>query len=129
MPADDMINRGDDGPDALCAELDRIFAARDRANMRPTVEALLPIRNQHPNNTRVLYELGGAYDTSGEGATALPLYERAMAEGLQGDMLRRCYLQYGSTLRNLDRPDESLAAFARARAEFPGSVSLRVFEI
>jgi hypothetical protein len=44
-------------------------------------------------------------------------------------MLRRCYLQYGSTLRNLGRIDESLAVFSRARCEFPASLSLGVFEL
>jgi tetratricopeptide (TPR) repeat protein len=110
------------------AQLDRIFAARDRDNMGPTIAALVPIHERHPRNPRVLYELAGAYDTAGEEARALALYERAMSEGLEGDVLRRCYLQYGSTLRNLDRVDESLDAFARARAEFPDSVSLVVFE-
>ncbi len=41
---------------------------------------------------------------------------------------RRCFLQYGSTLRNLGRIDDSLRAFARARAEFPESVALGAFE-
>ncbi len=114
--------------EAIDAELDRIFVARDRANMGPTIAALVPIRERHPRNARVLYELGGAYDTAGDEAQALPLYEQAMAEGLRGDLLRRCYLQYGSTLRNLGRIDDSLSTFARARTQFPDSVSLCVFE-
>ena len=113
---------------ALEDELARIFAARDRDNMRPTIAALLPLAEQHPENPRVLYELGGAYDTAGDEATAAGLYERAMRMGLAGDVRRRCYLQYGSTLRNLGRLEESLAVFARARTEFPESVSLGVFE-
>jgi len=114
--------------EALNAQLDAIFAARDRENMTPTIQALLPIYEQHPNNPRVLYELGGAYDTAGEEATALGLYEDAMAEGLAGEIRRRCYLQYGSTLRNLGRLDDSSAVFSRARSEFPESVALAVFE-
>ncbi|GGE98558.1 tetratricopeptide repeat protein [Mycetocola zhadangensis] len=110
------------------AELDQLFAARDRNHMAPTIAALLSIYEQHPQNPRVLYEVGGAYDTAGEEATALGFYERAMAAGLDGDVRRRCYLQYGSTLRNLGRCDESLAVFARAREEFPDSVALGAFE-
>lgn len=118
----------EESDEALDAELDRIFAARDRDDMGPTIAALVPIRDRHPHNPRVLYELAGAYDTAGEEARALPLYEQAMSHGLAGDVLRRCYLQYGSTLRNLDRIEQSLDVFARARAEFPASVSLGVFE-
>src|SRR5512133_2226653 len=108
----------------LHAELDRIFATRDRNNMAPTIAALLPLYEQHPRDPRVLYEVGGAYDTAGEEATAVGFYERAMAEGLEGDIRRRCYLQFGSTLRNLGRLDESTTIFAQARREFPDSVAL-----
>ncbi|PZE65132.1 tetratricopeptide repeat protein [Curtobacterium sp. MCBD17_021] len=114
--------------DAIEARLDAIFAARNREDMRPTIDALLPIYNEHPENPRVLYELGGAYDTAGDEATALSYYERAMERGLAGDVRRRCYVQYGSTLRNLGQIDDSLRAFARARAEFPESVALGAFE-
>jgi tetratricopeptide (TPR) repeat protein len=115
-------------PDTLEAQLDRIVAARDRDDMRPTIDALLPLHREHPEDPRVLYELGGAYDTAGEEATALGFYERSMQEGLAGDIRRRCYLQYGSTLRNLGRIEESLDVFARARGEFPDSVALGAFE-
>jgi tetratricopeptide (TPR) repeat protein len=115
-------------PDTLDAQLDSIFAARDRENMRPTIDALLPLYDKHPENPRVLYELGGAYDTAGEEETALGFYERSMEKGLAGDIRRRCYLQYGSTLRNLGRIEVSLNVFARARDEFPESVALGAFE-
>jgi tetratricopeptide (TPR) repeat protein len=114
--------------DSLDAKLDNIFAARDRDNMNPTIDALLPIYDEHPQNSRVLYELGGAYDTAGDEAVALGFYERAIEKGLAGDIRRRCYIQYGSTLRNLGRIDESLEIFSRARTEFPESVALGAFE-
>jgi tetratricopeptide (TPR) repeat protein len=112
----------------LLDELDRIFAARDRDNMAPTIAALVPIYEEHPHDPRVLYEVGGAYDTAGDEQTALGFYEKAMSAGLAGDVRRRCYLQYGSTLRNLGRIDESLTLFAEARREFPDSAALGVFE-
>jgi len=114
--------------DALEAQLDSIVASRDRENMGPTIDALLPLYDEHPDDPRVLYEVGGAYDTAGEEATALEFYERSMEKGLAGDIRRRCYLQYGSTLRNLGRIEESLRVFARARTEFPDSAALRAFE-
>lgn len=60
--------------------------------------------------------------------SAAGYYERAMALGLGGPRLRQCYLQYGSTLRNLGRMDESLAMFERGRAAFPESESLVLFQ-
>jgi len=112
----------------LDEDLDRIFHARDRAHMQPTIDALLPLLQAHPDHARVLYEVGGAYDTAGEERLARLFYETALATGLTGDLLRRCYLQYGSTLRNLGQHDRALKIFDRARTSFPGSPSLAVFE-
>jgi tetratricopeptide (TPR) repeat protein len=109
-------------------QLAELFVVRDRDNMTPTISALQRILELHPDDATVLYEVGGAYDTAGDEATALDYYERAMAKGLLGDMRRRCYLQYGSTLRNLGRLRESSEAFAQGRKEFPDSVALGAFE-
>ncbi|MEO7587696.1 MAG: tetratricopeptide repeat protein [Arachnia sp.] len=112
----------------LEAELAAIFAARDRDNMEPTIRALLPIHEQHPDDPHVLYELAGAHDTAGQEETALRYYEKAMLHGLSGDTLRRCLLQYGSTLRNVGRSEDSLQVFSDARKQFPESASLILFE-
>lgn len=112
---------------ALLARLRELFDARDRADMAPTIAALLVVLEEHPTDPHVLYEVGGAYDTAGEEETAAGYYERALAAGLAGDTLRRCLLQYGSTLRNLDRFGESLAVLDRARALFPDSESVQVW--
>jgi tetratricopeptide (TPR) repeat protein len=112
----------------LEADLATIFAARDRDDMEPTIRALLAILDEHPEEASVLYAVGGAYDTAGQEETALSYYEHALGNGLHGDMLPKCYLQYGSTLHNVGRIEDSLAVFARARTEFPDSESLAIFE-
>jgi len=112
---------------ALRARLDEVFAARDRARMAPTIGAFLEVLAEHSDDPAVLYEVGGAYDTDGQEEIALGYYRQAMAAGLEGRWLRQCYLQYGSTLRNLGRLDESLAAFDEGLALFPESESLGLF--
>lgn len=111
----------------LHARLDEIFAARDRARMAPTIAAFLGVLAEHPDDPAVLYEVGGAYDTDGQEETALGYYRRAMVAGLEGRRLRQCFLQLGSTLRNLGRLDESLAVFDEGIARFPESESLGLF--
>ncbi len=111
----------------LKLRLRTIFENRDRDAMQPTIDAFLEVLAEHPDNAYVLYDVGGSYDTAGEEETALAYYERAMATGLTGDILRRCLLQYGSTLRNLERYDESLAALDRALELYPQSESVRVW--
>lgn len=111
----------------LAATIEAAFARRDRANMQPTIDFFTDLLRQHPDNPYVLYEVGGAYDTAGLEDRAIPYYERALP-GLTGDTRRRCLLQYGSTLRNLGRFDESLEVFTKACQEFPESDALRVFK-
>lgn len=112
----------------LQQRLREIFERRDRANMKPTIDALRAVLEEHPEDPEVLYELGGAYDTAGQEETAVGYYEQSIAAGLSGDALRRCLIQYGSTLRNLARLDDSLQVFVQARRSFPDSESVRVFE-
>jgi tetratricopeptide (TPR) repeat protein len=112
----------------LSDELDLIFERRDRDNMQPTIDALLPYYAAHPEDARVLYEIGGAYDTAGQEDIARGFYEKALAAGLDGALLRRCYVQYGSTLRNLGEYEKSRDVFREARTAFPESAALRVFE-
>src|SRR5690349_12801918 len=44
-------------PPALRARLAEIFAARDRANMQPTIDAFLAVLAEHPDEPEVLYEV------------------------------------------------------------------------
>lgn len=117
----------DDLTPELAATITEAFNRRDRANMQPTIDFFEDLLTKHPGNPYVLYEVGGAYDTDGQEEKALPYYEQALP-GLTGDTRRRCLLQYGSTLRILERFDESLEVFKAACKEFPASDSLRVFK-
>ena len=111
----------------LAAEIERGFAARDRDDMGPTIAYFEELLARHPGHAHVLYEVGGSYDTAGREDEAVSYYEQALAAGLDGDTLRKCLLQYGSTLRNLGRHDESVGVLSRACEQFPGFVSLRLF--
>lgn len=117
---------------ALTPELEQAIALgyerRDRANMAPTIAHFEQLLAQHPDHPVLTYELAGAYDSAGEEAKAKGLYERALKLGLDGEPLRRCLCQYGSTLRCLGELDASLAVLQRARTQFPESESVRVFQ-
>ena len=63
----------------------------------------------------------------GDEQTALGYYEAALDAGLSGDTLRKCLLQYGSTLRLLGRYEDSVGALDRALAGWPDSPSVRAF--
>jgi tetratricopeptide (TPR) repeat protein len=111
----------------LRAAIERGYAQRDRDNMGPTITYFEDLLAAHPDHPVLVFEVAGAYDTAGKEETARGLYERALDLGLGGDELRQCLCQYGSTLRWLDRYDESLAVLDRAWREFPRSDVVRVF--
>ncbi|WP_375389699.1 tetratricopeptide repeat protein [uncultured Amnibacterium sp.] len=111
----------------LEAAVAAVYAARDRDDMAPTIAAFAALSAAHPDEAVLVHEHAGAYDTAGEEALAAPLYEQALEMGLEGEARRRCLVQYGSTLRNLERFDDSLAVLDGAAAEFPDSVSVAVF--
>lgn len=115
----------------LTPELEQAIALgyerRDRADMAPTIAYFEALLADHPDHPVLTYEVAGAYDTAGEEEKARGLYEKALELGLEGEPLRRCLCQYGSTLRWLGRLEDSLAVLDRAAAQFPGSESVRVF--
>lgn len=104
------------------------YERRDRNDMAPTIAYFQQLLAEHPDHAILTYELAGAYDSAGEEAEAKVLYERALELGLDGEPRRRCLCQYGSTLRWLGELEASLAVLERARAEFPDSESVRVFQ-
>lgn len=111
----------------LAEAIQRGYDQRDRANMGPTIAYFEALLAEQPDHPVLVYEVAGAYDTAGQEETARGYYERALVLGLAGDFRRRCLCQYGSTLRWLGKPDESLAILDRARKEFPDSDSVRIF--
>jgi tetratricopeptide (TPR) repeat protein len=74
-----------------------------------------------------LLAYASALDFAGREAEAAPAYEQAFAAGLDGDGLRQGLIQYGSTLRNLGRFDDAVAALRRADDQFPGHASVQAF--
>ena len=103
------------------------YERRDRANMAPTIAYFEDLLARYPGHPELTYEVAGAYDTAGQEQKARIHYEQALDLGLEGDVLRRCLCQYGSTLRWLGELDASREVLARARREFPDSDAVRVF--
>jgi hypothetical protein len=68
-----------------------------------------------------------ALDREGAEAEAIPHYERAIAAGLSGDDLAKALLGLGSSLRNVDRADESVRVLEDACRRFPDHQAMAVF--
>jgi hypothetical protein len=55
------------------------------------------------------FERACSFDSTGHSDIAVPLYRRALDRGLVGERRRRAVIQMASSLRNLGRPQESVA--------------------
>lgn len=55
------------------------------------------------------FERACSFDSTGHSDRAVPLYRQALEAGLTGERRRRAVIQMSSSLRNLGRPEESVA--------------------
>ncbi len=72
-------------------------------------------------------ERASAHDRAGREAEAIPHYERAIEAGLPDELLAQALLGLGSSLRNVDRVDDSVATLEDACRRFPHDRALQVF--
>ncbi|MFC1403307.1 MULTISPECIES: tetratricopeptide repeat protein [Streptacidiphilus] len=63
----------------------------------------------------LLFERGALQDSTGHSDLAVPLYQQALAAGLDGERRRRVVIQMSSSLRNMGRPAEGVALLRAER--------------
>ena len=85
----------------------------DPGEFRARMEALAAERPA--GDAVAAFELASAYDSTGRGDLAEPLYRQALAAGLAGIRRRRATIQLASTLRNLGQVEESVALLSAER--------------
>ncbi|HET7046598.1 MAG TPA: tetratricopeptide repeat protein [Gaiellaceae bacterium] len=79
------------------------------------------------DDARTLYERGGEHDSAGREQEAIPLYEQALAAGLDEEHVPGALLQLGSSLRNVGRVEEAEALLADACRRYPDHAALPLF--
>jgi hypothetical protein len=68
-----------------------------------------------PGSATGMFEKACAFDSTGHPDLAVPLYRQALDSGLTGIRRRRAVIQLASSLRNLDRSEESVALLTAER--------------
>lgn len=111
--------------------VDAVWAAAGELGEERTTEAIDALVAERAADDPVsLFEAAGARDFASREAEAEPLYRAALAGGLAEPERGQAIIQLASTLRNLDRPDESLALlrdFLLAEPEHPLADAARAF--
>ncbi|MFE5671853.1 tetratricopeptide repeat protein [Agromyces sp. NPDC056523] len=89
--------------------IDEVWAAAAELGEHAVIERIDALVAELPaDDPRGPFEAAGARDSAGLEAEAEPLYRRALELGLAGTGRLQAHIQLASTLRNLDRPAESL---------------------
>lgn len=115
----------DRGHDDLLAQATRLHEARTEQ----ACQQLARLSDQHPRHAAVAARAAWSHDRLGLEEGAVPYYERALSnsDGLSAADRHGCFVGLGSTYRNVERYEASLATLRRGLAEFPDDPALRTF--
>jgi len=104
-----------------------IAAVWELSDSTARIDAARALQQRFPGDGRVLYEVAGAYDSAGREEEALQWYERALTHRLDEPHRHRALIQQASTLRHLDRLEESLAILDRLTEDYPDNSAVVLF--
>lgn len=86
------------------------WASIDRRGEAEFLALIEQLAGELPAGSGVgLFERAASLDSTGHPDLAVPLYRQALDRGLPGERHRRAVIQLASSLRNLGRPQESVA--------------------
>jgi tetratricopeptide (TPR) repeat protein len=107
--------------------VDRFWKSADDSQPESTIAAMRQLVEERPaGDPDAVYEWASVHDFLGLESAAIPLYERALANGLSGDRRPQAIIQLASSLRNVGEtraaidllegfpPDAATAAAAQA---------------
>ena len=92
-----------------------------------SIELLKEIIVKDPNNAQANYQCAWGHDVLGKEVEAIPYYEKAIANKLEGKELEGAYLGLGSTYRTIGEYSKSKNLFEKAISIFTDNLELQVF--
>lgn len=108
----------------------KLYHSAKPENAEEAIDLLLQNALQHPEDGKAWFELAGCYDYLGREQDALNQYLKVKNLGIQSlpeEDRPRLYLQWGSTLRNLGRLEESRTILFEGAHKFPEMRALKAF--
>ncbi len=82
--------------------IDRFWSSADHSRPELTLAAMKQLVDERPeDDPDAVYEWASAHDFLGRESDAIPLYQKALADGLSGDKRPQAIIQLASSLRNV----------------------------
>lgn len=102
-------------------------AKQDTVILEKARTMLKELSVSYPDDAEITYQNAVACDNLGLEQESIPLYNRALAQGLSGADLERALLGMGSTYRLLGEYQKALETLRRGVREFPDNRALQAF--
>jgi tetratricopeptide (TPR) repeat protein len=100
---------------------------RERKEFEQAAQILSELLNETPDDPQVNYQMAWLCDTQGKESEAVPFYERAISNGLDGEELQGALLGLGSTYRCLGRYEQAVETLRNGMTTFPDAGEFPVF--
>jgi tetratricopeptide (TPR) repeat protein len=107
--------------------INKAKALRREDRLEESQELLLALQQEYPLDPLVLFEVGGSYDVMGLEPEAIPYYEQAVQQGLEGSDLQECLVCLGSSYRVVGESQEAVDILEDAIEQFPDNNSSKAF--
>jgi len=105
----------------------RAKALRREDKLEDSQDLLLDLLEEYTNDPQVLFEVGGSFDVMGWEEDAIPYYEQAIQQGLEGVDLQECLVCLGSSYRIVGDSQEAVDILEDALDRFPDNNSSKAF--
>ena len=107
--------------------IEKARSLRREDRLEESQELLINLLEEYPDDPLVLFELGGAYDVMGLENEAIPFYERAIDEGLEGPELLECFICLGLNHRAIGEFEDAVELLENAASQYPEDNSAKAF--
>ncbi|WP_212936226.1 tetratricopeptide repeat protein [Bacillus hominis] len=106
--------------------LKQAIKLRNEKKYAQSREILIGLTN-FTRDAEVLYQCAWIHDVMGLETEAVPYYEQAIANGLDGESLRGAYIGLGSTYRCIGEYDKAIIVLEAGIKKFPENDVMKVF--
>lgn len=90
------------------ARVDAFWERADDTQPEACLAAMRRLVDEHPGEARATYEWASVHDFLGRESEAIPLYQAALAGGLEPEIAHQATVQLASSLRNVGRAVEAI---------------------
>ncbi|MBD8498657.1 tetratricopeptide repeat protein [Paenibacillus arenosi] len=109
------------------SQLKQAVQLRQESQLESSLQLLLKLANDFPDEGIVQYQCAWAHDAIGKEISAVPYYVRALSLALTEEDRRGAYLGLGSTYRAIGEYEKSKALLEEAINHFPDAREFKVF--